>query len=163
MMFTIKRIYEIAVLLSMAVILSQCSTVHRETGLPLSDLKPEQIESEIKRLEEVSNKHVDRSERAKAHLQLATLYSSYKNPKPNYQQALKELEEYLSFNPETDRTDEIENWSALLNEMVRMTDEIRKAKQKINQLTKENKELKDAVEKLKDLDIKMEEKRKQLE
>jgi hypothetical protein len=162
MMTKMKSISGLAVLLSVLIMMSQCTTVHKETVSPIPDLKTEKIPDEIERLEEIADKHADPSIRAKAYLHLAKLYSSYKNTKPNYQQALKKLEMYLSFEPAKGETDEMQNWLALLRELVKEHDEIRKAKQTINQLAKENKELKDAVEELKNIDIQMEEKRKQV-
>jgi outer membrane protein assembly factor BamD (BamD/ComL family) len=113
-------------------------------------------------LEEIAQKQSDQSMRAKSHLELARLYSSHKNPNLDYQRALKELEMYLSLNPDDAETDEIQNLLAILRELDRVTEENRKSRQKVNQLTKENKELKASVKELKNLDIKIEEKRRRV-
>jgi outer membrane protein assembly factor BamD (BamD/ComL family) len=191
----IKRLSGLLILLSVLVMLAQCATVCKETPLP--GQKTEKMLGEIGSLEEVADKHADRSMRAEANLQLAKLYSSYKNPRPDYEQALKRLEMYLSFYPAKGKTDEMQNWLSLLQELVTGREEIRKATQTINQLTikreklegdskeltkdnkelareneeltkenaelaRENKELKDTVKALQNIDIKMEEKRKQI-
>ncbi|MEW6584151.1 MAG: hypothetical protein AB1442_00920 [Nitrospirota bacterium] len=142
-------------LLSLIVMLSQCSVAYKETVPPLSNVKPENIANEIKRFEKITGGDADPSGRAEAHLQLAKLYSSYKNPKPDYRRALRELEEYLSLEPAKAKIYEMQNWLALLRELARMDEELQKARHTIS-------ELKDAVEKLKDIDIKMEEKKKQV-
>jgi len=157
-----KGISGLVVLLSVLVVLSHCASVYKEAAPTLPGVKAEDMSADIERLEEIADKDADPSVRAKAQLRLAKLYSAHKNPKPNYQQALKRLEMYLSFNPAEGEADEMQNWLALLRELVREHDELRKAKQTINQLTKENKELKDTLQGLKDLDIKMEEKRRQV-
>ncbi len=171
-----KRMCGLVALLCALIILSQCATAYKEAPPPHPGLKTEKLPDEIERLTDIADKAADPSMRAKADLQLAKLYSSYKNPRPDYQQALKRLEMYLSFEPAKGETDEMKNWLSLLRELAEEREEIRKATQTINQLTKdnnqlikdnrelakENKELKDTVEELKNIDIKMEEKRKQI-
>ena len=157
-----KSISGLVVLLSALIILSQCAPVYKEAAPPLPGVKAEKMSDDVERLEEIADKDSDPSVRAKAQLRLAKLYSSHENPRPNYQQALKRLEMYLSFNPAEGEADEMQDWLALLRELVKEHDELRKAKQTMSQLAKENKELKDTVEGLKNLDIKMEEKRKQV-
>jgi hypothetical protein len=179
----IKRMCGLVALLCALIMLSQCATAHKEAPLPHPALETEKLPDDIERLTDIADKAADPSMRAKADLQLAKLYSSYKNPKPDYQQALKRLEMYLSFDPAKGETDEMKNWLSLLHELAEGSEEIRKATQTLNQLTKdnnqlikdnreltkenrelakENKELKDTVEELKNIDIKMEEKRKQI-
>ena len=142
--------------------LSHCATLHKEPAPPAPDLKTQSLPEDIKSLEEIAKKHPDQSMRAKAHLKLAKLYSSYKNPNFNYRRALKELEMYLSFNPPDGKTDEIQNLLAILHELDRMNEENKKLRQKMDQLIEENKELKNSIERLKHLDIKIEEKRKKI-
>lgn len=162
MISKMKSISGLVVLLSALIILSQCAPVYKEAAPPLPGVKAEKMSDDVERLEEIADKDSDPSVRAKAQLRLAKLYSSHENPRPNYQQALKRLEMYLSFNPAEGEADEMQDWLALLRELVKEHDELRKAKQTMSQLAKENKELKDTVEGLKNLDIKMEEKRKQV-
>ena len=162
MISRIKKLTGFVVLLVALAALPGCAIFHRETVAPTPDLKPKQIADEIERCQEVVRKHGDLPKRTDTHLQRARLYSSYKNQKPDYEQALEELEAYLSLNPAEGEHDEIQNWLALLREIVKVNEENKKSKQKINQLAKENKDLKGAVEQLKNLDIQMEERRKQV-
>jgi hypothetical protein len=151
MISEVKNMSGLVILLSVLIMLTQCTPAYREAP-PLPGMEAEKMSDEVARLEETADKHTDPTVRVKAQLQLAKLYSSHKNPRPNYQRALKRLEMYLSFDPTQGETDEMQNWLALLRELVRERDELRK----------ENRELKDTVEELKNLDIKMEEKRKQV-
>ena len=48
------------------------------------NLKPNEYKKEIARLQRIIVSQPERSEKAKAHFQLARLYSSYKNPEKNY-------------------------------------------------------------------------------
>ncbi len=162
MISKIKKLAGFVMLLAALAALPECATSREKTVVPPPSLKPEQIANRIEHYRKIAKEHGDLSTRADAHLQLARLYSSYKNQRPDYEQALKELETYLSFNPEKGKYDELQNWMALLREIVRGDEENRKSKQKINQLAKENRELRGAVEQLKNLDIQMEERKRQV-
>lgn len=169
MISKIKMIFRFLFFPVILIMLSHCATAQKESAPSPADLKTEKLHDEVRRLEEIAKNHPDQSMRAKAHLQLAKLYFSHKNPNPNYQQALRELEMYLSSDPVGGGADEIQDWLAVLRELEKTSEESKKSKQKMSQLLKDNKELKDAivklkdsVEKLNDLDIRMEEKRKQV-
>jgi len=157
MISKIKMTSRFLLVLFALTVLSNCATMHKEPAPPAQS-PPE----DVKPPEEIAQGHPDQSMLAKAHLQMATLYSFYKNPELNYQRALKELEIYLSFNPADGGTDEIQNLLAILRELDRVNEENKKSRQKVNQLSKENKELKASVKELKNLDIKIEEKRKKV-
>ena len=179
----IRRISCLLGLLTLLAILVQCATVSKESPSPFPGRKTQRTLSEIESLKKAADKDSDPSVRAQAALELAKLYSFSGNPKPDYEQALKRLEMYLSFHPAEGETDEMRNWLSLLRDLVKGRERIIKATQTINQLTKENeemekeneelavqnkeltrenKELKDTVKALKNIDIKMEEKRKQI-
>ncbi len=138
----------------------------------------------IAALEKITIYHPDPSVQTKARLQLAMLHSSYKNPKPDYQRALDELEAYIFLDPDGGRKDEIQNWLAVLRVLQRFEEENNKIKWIINQLTIENqnlteenkamketieqletldKERKETIEQLKSLDLQLEEKRKNIQ
>lgn len=157
MIYKMKMASGFLLILSMVIILSGCATMRQEPQPPAQTLT-----EDTGHLEEIAQKQSDQSMRAKSHLELARLYSSHKNPNLDYQRALKELEMYLSLNPDDAETDEIQNLLAILRELDRVTEENRKSRQKVNQLTKENKELKASVKELKNLDIKIEEKRRRV-
>ena len=169
MIYKIRKLAGFVLLLAALTALPECATYREKTVVPPPALNPEQIADQIELYQMVAKDHGDLSARIDAHLQLARLYSSYKNQRPDYEQALKELETYLSFNPVKGEYDEVRNWLTLLREIVRVNEENRKSKQIINQLAKENRELRGTVEQLrgtveqlKNLDIQMEERRKQV-
>ncbi len=111
-----------------------------------SELKAADFPKEIAKLESIIQKPEENSSLAAIRLNLSILHSHYRNPSPNYQKALKEFETFVSLDSTGGKTDLIQNWLAMLKEIVR--------------LEKENKDFKDKVEKLKYLDIELEEKRK---
>ena len=137
----------------------------------------------IAALEKITVGHPDPYIQTKAHLQLAILHSSYKNPKPDYQRALDELKVYMFLDPDGGRKDEIQNLLAVLRELQRLEKENNKMKWIVNRLTIENQNLADenkglketieqleilskgmeeTIEQLKSLDLQLEEKRKKL-
>jgi len=60
------------------------------------DLPPAQYAPAIEALKARANKQDDPSGRANAHLYLAWLYASHKNPEPDYAQALEQIDQYLA-------------------------------------------------------------------
>lgn len=143
---------------SVLLILPQC--VCKEFTSIQDEIKTSDMPSEANQLEEITKAHPEASVRAKAHLKLAVWHSSYKNPNPNYQVALKELESYLKLNPSAANAEEVRQFFSILMEIDRITEENKKMKLKIDLLMKENREIKDKLEKLKSLDVDIEEKRK---
>ena len=117
--------------------------VEVETFTP--DLKTVEYSREIARLKKVIKSHPKRSERVKAHLYLASLYASYKNPNKNYNKALEELNRYISLNPKAAKEYDVQNRLHLLRE--------------IEQLSEKNVKLEQAIEELKLLDQQIEQKR----
>jgi chromosome segregation ATPase len=95
---------------------------------------------ETVRLEKRIQEQGDASVRAKSHLQLAWLYSSYKNPKMDYGKALKEFETYLSLVPDGAGDDEIQNWLCILRQLERSENESMKMRERIEILSRENQE-----------------------
>ncbi len=148
-----------SVLITLLILLTSCAGKH-ESVRPVEpvEMKPE------------------KSAITQQNLERAKWYMSSANPERDYRQALKEFELSVERDPEIGRTDYVRDWLSVLRELDRMTDEYnrlteesRRIKQRLNQLTKENKELresnkelKESIEKIKNLDIKMEEKRKQI-
>jgi DNA repair exonuclease SbcCD ATPase subunit len=101
---------------------------------------PEDYAQETARLEKRLQKQGDASVRAKSHLQLAWLYSSYKNPKMDYGKALIEFEAYLSLVPDEAGDDEIQNWLSILRQLERSEKESTKMTERIEVLSRENQE-----------------------
>lgn len=125
------------------------------------ELQPVAILEEIERLEVMIPVNTDLSFRRKAHLRLAMLYLDRKNTKPNYINALKELEAYITIDPEGGKRPEIQGLLTALREIGRLSEENKKIKVKTEQVLKENAEIKKTVEELKSLDLKIEERRRQ--
>lgn len=126
-----------------------------------SELKPISLLEEIEQLEAMIPVNTDISFQRKAHLRLAMLYLDNKNMKPNYINALKELEIYIKIDLERGKSIEIQSLLTVLREVGRLNDENKKIKVKIEQVLKENAEIKETVEELKTLDLKIEERRRQ--
>lgn len=117
--------------------------VEVETFTP--DLKTGGYSKEIARLKTLIKRHPERSERVKAHLHLASLYASYKNPDKDYIKALQHLNRYSALNPKAAKEYAVQNRLHLLKE--------------IEQLSEKNVKLEQAIEELKLLDQQIEQKR----
>jgi len=114
-----------------------------ETFTP--DLKTAEYSREISKLKKVIKNHPKRSERVRAHLYLADLYASYKNPDKDYIKALQHLNRYSALNPQAAKEYAVQNRLHLLKE--------------IEQLSEKNVKLEQAIEELKLLDQQIEQKR----
>ena len=125
-------------------------------------LKAHEFPKEIARLEAMISRDADLYSQRKTHLRLAMLYLDNKNPAPNYSHALKELELYVSLDSEGGRRLEIHNLLRALQEIVRLTDENKKIRLKMELAIKENEEIKKTVEELRNLDLRIEERRRQI-
>lgn len=139
------------------------STKAMESDLTLPpDLRAQEFPNEIAQLEAMVPINTDQSFQRKAHLRLALLYLDNKNPTPNYMNALKELELYVSLDPDGGNRTEIQNLLRVLRELGKAVDENKKLKIKVEQLIRENDAGRKTVEELKSLDLRLEEKRKQV-
>jgi hypothetical protein len=106
------------------------------------------------------------SVRARSHLLLAFLYVNHRNPQLNYNRALQEMESYLSLVPAEARTDDIQNWFAVLKEVGKLQttlERVQKANKSLNDevagLKETNNKMRETIERLTSLDRQMEEKR----
>ena len=63
-------------------------------------LQTKEIKTEISRLENALKTENDSLSRQSSLYYLSLLYSHFKNPEPDYRQAFKNLEKYISLNPE---------------------------------------------------------------
>ena len=136
---------------------------------------------EISEHDETARTAPDASERMQAHLKLARLYMSYKNPQHDYEKALKHLQIYASLQPNFANDQELRDWLTALKQMERQRQEIDQSQQEIsklkkankrltlnnaklktanNQLTESNAALTETIELLKNIDRNIEEKRK---
>ncbi len=181
-MYRLQKIIELCAILSLVVLISQCNPkcLQKETNLDsiyarYSELKSAGFHKEIVRLQEITQKYQDKAN-AMVHLQLAFLYSHYRNPTPNYHATLKELETYASLDPEGSKADIIQTWLTIIKEIVRLESEnsgLDKENSRLNKesaklskenvrLGRENNEMKDEIEQLQFLDIELEKRRKQI-
>jgi hypothetical protein len=117
----------------------------KEEDLLNLNLKPTEYIKEIARLQRIIVSQPERSEKAKAHFQLSSLYASYNNPQKDYQIALHHLKSYISLDPQSKQDYGVKNRLSLLNE--------------IKELSEENAKLKQTIEELKILDQQIEKKR----
>ncbi|MCX7793514.1 MAG: hypothetical protein N2257_03780 [Thermodesulfovibrionales bacterium] len=107
-------------------------------------IPPEEFGPKVKGLEALlSRKNLSDSDKGLYHLRLSILFSHFKNPKVDYNRALKELELYLLLSKDEDKL--VQFYLDLLREIVR--------------LDKEGKELRHKLELLKGLDLDIEKKR----
>ena len=114
---------------------------------------------ETSRLEKRAREHPETSARAQAHLQLAFLYVNHRNPQINYTRALHEMESYFSLAPAKEKTDDAQNWLAVLKEVGKLQTGMERM-QKVNKgLRDEVAGLKETIEKLKSLDRHIEQRR----
>jgi exonuclease VII small subunit len=150
----------------------------------------EEFLQEISRLEKLSVENPDPSVRAKSHLQLARLYTYYKNPHRDYLRGREEFAAYLTLVPAGRKDDEIQSWVSVLEELKKSEKETAGLKGQMGSLTGEmnrqlkknqelqsrleslentnrslseaNRSLKETIEMLKKLDQQMEEKRRSI-
>ena len=119
------------------------ATVEEEVFTP--NLKPNEYKKEIARLQRIIVSQPARSEKATAHFQLSSLYTSYNNPEKSYQIALQHLKSYISIDPQAKKDYHVQNRLSLLKE--------------ITGLSEENAKLQQTIEELKILDQQIEQKR----
>jgi tetratricopeptide (TPR) repeat protein len=86
-----------------------------------SEWSANQFAEEISRLEKIIRSDTDLSRKKTAHLQLAELYISFKNPERNYKMALSQLEGYAALDPTFNTQYQIRNWLAALKEIERLS------------------------------------------
>ncbi len=104
-------------------------------------LQPKEIKTEISHLENVLNSEDDSLSRQTSLFYLALLYSHAKNPEPDYKHALKNLEEYISLDPETEQISSVQYLMSLLKKLVKNENLCNELKTLIMTLKQENKTL----------------------
>ncbi len=100
-----------------------------------SELNSDQFSKEISRIENIIRSDTDPDRKKTAHLQLADLYISFKNPERNYKMALVQLKNYAALDPPLDEPYKVRNWLAALKEMERLTMAIAGQKKQIENLS----------------------------
>lgn len=119
-------------LISISVILVSSCT------LKYSPRTGEEFPREIVGLEKVARENPDPAVRARAHLQLARLYTHYRNPQRDYLKGGKEYAAYLSLAPGEQKEDEeAQNWVLALKELEESEQEVAALKRKMVALISE--------------------------
>jgi outer membrane protein assembly factor BamD (BamD/ComL family) len=114
---------------------------------------------ETSRLEKRAREHPETSVRAQSHLHLAFLYVNHRNPNLNYTRALQEMESYFSLTPAKEKTDDVQNWFAVLKEVGKLQTGMERMQKQNKSLRDEVAGLKETIEKLKSLDRHIERRR----
>jgi chromosome segregation ATPase len=129
-------------------------------------LEPEEFPEKIKQLEEIALNHESMTVRTKAFYYVAIAYMHYNNPEPNYPQALKNLDEYITRDTENETLDEVVAWKAVLIELDRCMEEIRKLEKSIAQLRQQyarsDKNRKDSIRQIEELSQTIEQQKKEI-
>ena len=163
-------------LLCMVIFITGCvqQTKNMKDSTYYLTLQTKEIKTEISRLEKAL-KSEDNSLSGQTSLYyLALLYSHFKNPEPDYKHAFKNLEEYISLDPEgAEQKSSVQYLMSLLKKLIKNESRCNELKTLITTLKQENKTLtekyeklvienqntKEIIEKLKQLDIQLEKKR----
>ncbi len=98
-------------------------------------LQSDKYTAEINKLERRVQQEADSAKRMQIHFELAQLYLSYKNPKRNYQMALKHLEIYASLNSQAANQHALRNWLSALKEIERLSEELKESDKNIDLLS----------------------------
>ena len=149
-------------------------------------LQMKEIKTEISHLENALKSEDDSLSRPTSlyYFYLALLYSHFKNPEPDYNHAFKNLEEYISLDPEgAEQKSSVQYLMSLLKKLIKnenLCNELKKNEnlcnelktlittlkqenktltEKYEKLVIENQNTKEIIEKLKQLDIQLEKKR----
>ena len=161
-----------AVFMTVVLVFSACSHVTNSgevaSAPPNAPVAGDQYTQEIVELNQVIQHKPNPDKVKKAHLKLAQLYSNHKNPRRNYQKALRHLKVYASLENFAD--DETRNWMAVLKEIDRLSKEIvtqnkqiRHLQSQIEKSKKAKLALKNSNRKLTSEEIKLREKNRKLE
>ena len=126
-----------AVIISAVCVFTGCAhlaeTGSETTATPGPSPTGDRYAQEIVELNHIVQQNSNPAKARKAHLELAQLYSSYKNPHRNYQKALSHLKVY-SASADSPADDETRNWMAALKEIERLSEEIAGRNNQIRQL-----------------------------
>ena len=93
------------------------------SAAPVPSVASDQYTQKIVELNHVIQQNSNPTNVKKAHLELAQLYSNYKNPRRSYQKALRHLKVY-SASEDSGENGETRNWMAALKEIDRLSKEI---------------------------------------
>ncbi|MBU4503517.1 MAG: hypothetical protein KJ635_02315 [Proteobacteria bacterium] len=137
-------------------------------------LQQKEIKSEISHLENALKSEDGSLSRPTSLFYLALLYSHFKNPEPDYKRAFKNLEKYISLDPEeAEQKSSVQYLLSLLKKLIKnenlcnelktlnttLKQENKTLTEKYEKLIIENQNIKEIIENLKQLDIQLEKKR----
>ncbi len=175
-------------LLCMVIFITGCvqQTKNMKDSTYYLTLQTKEIKTEISHLENALKSEDDSLSRPTSlyYFYLALLYSHFKNPEPDYKHAFKNLEEYISLDPEgAEQKSSVQYLMSLLKKLIKNENLLNKLKinkdlcnelktlittlkqenktltKKYEKLVIENQNTKEIIEKLKQLDIQLEKKR----
>ncbi len=175
-------------LLCMVIFITGCvqQTKNMKDSTYYLALQMKEIKTEISHLENALKSEDDSLSRPTSlyYFYLALLYSHFKNPEPDYKHAFKNLEEYISLDPEgAEQKSSVQYLMSLLKKLIKNENLLNKLKinkdlcnelktlittlkqenktltKKYEKLVIENQNTKEIIEKLKQLDIQLEKKR----
>ena len=126
-----------AVFMTVVLVFSGCAHLTNSgkdtSAAPGPSVAGDQYSQEIVELNQVVRQNSTPDKSKKAHLELAQLYSNHKNPRRNYQKALKHLKAYSAFEDSAE-DDETQNWMSALKEIDRLSKEITTHNRQIRKL-----------------------------
>ncbi len=145
-----------------------------ETEPYVKELSLEDYPKETERLLNAAANHPEESNRIHAHLQLGKMYTTFDNPKRDYQKAMYHFNKYMATEKTSNHQREASDWLVVIKELERRSKKIKERNVRIislkqekdnlshiaDRLKRENHDLNDKIEKLKELEIRYEKKRR---
>lgn len=152
-----KKVIILSLFCGLIMVIAGCAQILQSIrGAPdafTPDLKPSEYSTEIIRLKDVIKSHPRQPEMIKAHYHLASLYSSYNNPKKDYKKAFEQLNIYVSLDSKAAKRYDVRNFISFLKEIDKLSGDLAISNQK-------NMKLKQTIKRLQTLDLQVEQKRK---
>jgi len=123
-------------------------------------LNPQDFPEKIKLLEEISQNHKDMSVRTRALFYIALAHMHYKNPAPDYSQAVEYLDKYIAAVPDNEDIDEIVAWKSTVQALEDSLREYEKLEKSYTELRQQSDR---AAKKISDLGQVIEKQKKEIE
>jgi chromosome segregation ATPase len=131
-----------------------------------SQLDPADFPEKIEQLEEIAQNHKSEHVRTRAVFYLALAYLHYNNPSPDYSEAVKYLDEYITLDSDDKDIDEIVAWKSTLVTLNNCLQEYEKLEKSYAQLKQkyesENKDNEALNGQIKDLSQTIEKQKKEI-
>lgn len=124
---------------------------------------PTDFPAEIARLQQVADSYSSGATiQTMPHLELALLYSHYKNPHPDYDKAIEELETFIFLDATHGNSEQVQNFYNMLKQLQEAKNQNKDMRASVQLLSEENQRLKQTLEELKKLDRQVEGKRRSM-